>query len=60
MKKRAPPKASKVDLMMEAYGLLNLRFRHHSEAVSFLLTYFNGWDLEEVIRHLKDTKNWEA
>ena len=59
MKKPAPPKASKVDLMVEVSGLLRLRFNHPGEAVGFLLTYFNGWDLEEMIRHLKEDKNWK-
>ena len=53
MKKPAPPKQSKSELMEEARRLLFLRFKGNPQgAVDFLLTYFNGWDLEEIIRHL--------
>ena len=56
MKKPPLPKAGKGELIEEARGLLRQRFRDPREAVDFLLTYFNGWDLEEIIRHLKDPK----
>jgi hypothetical protein len=53
VKKQAPPKKTKAELTKEARILLRLNYSHPDEAVDFLLAYFHGWDLEEIIRHLR-------
>lgn len=57
MKKPAPPKLSKAELVREATKLLQAGFEHPAEAVTWLLNQFTGWDLEAIIERLKNENN---
>jgi hypothetical protein len=44
----------------KALGLFSARFNHPAEGAEWLLSQFNGWDLEAIIERLKDENNNRA